>query len=140
MIVLLRDLIFKDFWLKLFSFGLAVMLWFTVNIAVRDAATPGNAFKVRPVGQRVFSNVPVVILCSAENAGRFTIVPKEVKITVQGEMRFLNDLQGKDIRVMVDLTGIESANDLRKRLEVSVPTTVARFWVEPEEVQVISPP
>jgi hypothetical protein len=31
MISFLRDLVFQDFWLKLFSFVLAVLTWFTVN-------------------------------------------------------------------------------------------------------------
>jgi hypothetical protein len=41
---------------------------------------------------------------------------------------------------MVDLTGVTTARDLRKRIEVSVPAGVAYMHVAPEEVQVIFPP
>ena len=32
MIAFLRNLFFKDFWLKLFSLALAVLIWFTVYL------------------------------------------------------------------------------------------------------------
>ena len=40
MIFQLRDLIFKDFWLKLFSLALAIMIWATVKLAIRKEETP----------------------------------------------------------------------------------------------------
>jgi hypothetical protein len=44
------------------------------------------------------------------------------------------------IHAVLDLTGIGSALDLRKRVEVSTPAGITRVRVEPEEVQVTFPP
>jgi len=40
----------------------------------------------------------------------------------------------------VDLTGVATARDLHKRVEVWVPAGVALIRVAPKEVQVIFPP
>ena len=43
----MRDLIFKDFWLKLFSLALAVLIWLTVSFAIqRESANP-----LKPLGK-----------------------------------------------------------------------------------------
>ena len=50
---------------------------------------------------------------------------------MQGNAKTLQNLQSKDIRAMVDLTGIGAARDLRKRIEVSVPAGVTHVRVMP---------
>jgi len=50
----------------------------------------------------------------------------------------VENLQSKDIRPIVDLTGIEVANAL-KRIEVSTPAGVTHVRVVPEQVQVVVP-
>jgi YbbR domain-containing protein len=139
MITFLRDLIFSDFWLKLFSFGLAVLIWFTINMAVQKEVSPAAPLTLAPTEQRVIPNLPVIIMSSAEDVRSFRVNPKEVEVTVQGDLKILNQLQNKDIRVLVDLSGIGAAHDLRKRIEVSTPAGVTHVRVEPEEVQVIFP-
>jgi hypothetical protein len=90
--------------------------------------------------ERTFSNLPVVILSSAEDARNLKVNPKEVEVTVKGDPKIVNALSGKEIRVLVDLTGIGAAHDLRKRIEVSTPAGVTQVAVEPQEVQVVYPP
>ena len=58
---------------------------------------------------------------------------------MRGDSKILKNLQSKDIRVLVDLTGIEAARSLRKRIEVSAPAGVTHVGVQPEEVDVIIP-
>ena len=82
----------------------------------------------------------MTVLSSAEDVHNFKVSPSEVEVTVQGDPRTLQNLQSKDIRAMVDLTGVAAARDLRKRIEVSVPAGVTYMRVAPEEVQVIFPP
>jgi YbbR domain-containing protein len=138
MINTIRDFFLHDFWLKLFSLALAVLIWLIVNFAVqRGPATPRSFI---PTEQRVFSNLPIVILASAEDVRSVKVHPKEVELTVQGDSRALKQLQVRDLRVLVDITGIEAAQGLRKRLEVSTPPGVTYVRIEPEEVQVIFPP
>jgi YbbR domain-containing protein len=132
MIAFLRNLVLEDFWLKLFSLLLAVLLWLTVSFASR---------KDVGIDQRTLSKVlPVSILASAEDVHNFRVSPTEVVITVQGNPKTLQNLQTNDIRAVVDLTGLGAARDLRKRIEVSVPNGITPLRVVPEEVQVIFPP
>ena len=131
MIKFLRHLFLDDFLLKIFSLGLAVVVWLIVTFASQKQAwsTP-----------RVFYNLPVIVLSSVEDVRNFKVSPDEVIVTVEGDAKTLQNLQSKDIRAMVDLTGVAAARDLRKRIEVSVPPGVTHIRVAPEEVQVIFPP
>jgi YbbR domain-containing protein len=79
------------------------------------------------------------VMSAADDSRTFRVYPKEVEVTVEGDPNVLKSLYNRDIRVMVDLTGIEAAHDLRKRIEVSSPSGVTRVRVEPDEVQVVFP-
>jgi YbbR domain-containing protein len=135
----LRHLFLKDFWLKLFSLALAVLIWLTVSFLVdKDMSLATTlSFNTR---ERTFFNLPISVLSSAEDVRSFKVSPNEVEVTVQGDPKILKILQNKDIRVMVDLTGIDSARYLRKRIEVSTPAGVTHVLVAPQEVEVIYPP
>jgi YbbR domain-containing protein len=132
MITFLRKLVLEDFWLKLFSLVLAVLLWLTVTFASRKDAE---------VDQRVLSKmVPVAVLAAAEDVHGFKVSPGMVAVTLLGNPKTLQNLQTNEIRAIVDLTGVGAARDLRKRVEVSVPAGITHLRVMPEEVQVIYPP
>jgi len=131
MIASLRNLIFGDFWLKLFSLALAVLVWLTVTfVSQRD---------VRP-DERVFSHLRITVFAATEDVRNFRVSPNEVQVVVQGDAQALQTLQSKDIRARVDLTGVTTAHELRKRVEVSVPPGIAYRRVMPGEVQIIFPP
>jgi len=129
----LRNLVLEDFWLKLFSLMLAVLLWLTVTVARRK-----DTGADQPVPPKML--LPVTILASAEDVHNFRVSPGEVLVTLQGNPKTLQNLQTNDIRAFVDLTGVAAARDLHKRIEVSVPAGVTALRVKPEEVQVIFPP
>ena len=140
MIAFLRDLVCQDFWLKLFSFVLAVLTWFTINsMANQKEGIAVGSLSLVPPEQLTLTNLPVTILSSAEDVRSFRVSPKEVDVTVQGEARTLKELQSKDVRVSVDLTGIQAAQNLLKRIEVSTPAGVTYVRVQPEQVQIIFP-
>ena len=131
MIAVLRNLFVEDFWWKLFALALAVLIWLTVTFASQ---------KEIGTDRRVFLNLPVAVLSSTEDVRNFKVSPNEVVVTVQGDAKTLQNLQSKDLRAMVDLTGVGAARDLRKRVEVSVPAGITHTRVMPGEVQVIFPP
>ena len=139
MIKFLRHVVVDDFLLKLFSLALALLFWLTVSFAIRQRE--GSARPSTPLATevRTFFNLPVVVMSSAADARLFKVSPGQVEITVQGDPRVLQKLQSKDIHVTVDLTGIESAQSLRKRIEVSTPAGVTHVAVLPPEVQVLIP-
>ena len=139
MITFLRDLFFHDFWLKLFSLALAVLIWLTVAFAIKKEASPVVALTV-PLQEMAFSNLPVVVMSSAQDVRSFKVSPDQVEVTVQGETKTLRGIQAKDIRVIVDLTDIEAAQALKKRMDVSMPAGISLVRVVPSEVQVVFPP
>jgi|SRR3974390_1207868 YbbR domain-containing protein len=140
MIPSLRKLIFQDLWLKLFSFALAVLIWFTVNFATKSDFSPVASLSLAPREQRTFHELPVLVMCPAGELRGFVVTPKSVEVTVEGDASLLQKLQEKEIHVAVDLTGINSAQELRKRIEVAAPAGVKPVRVAPEEVQVVFPP
>jgi hypothetical protein len=140
MIAFLRSLFFHDFWLKLFSLTLAVLIWLTVSFAIeRGGGAPPRAALGLNFKQRPFVGLPVVLLSSAIDVHEFKVEPKTVDVVVQGDARAIDRLQPGDIRVLVDLTGIEAARDLRKRIDVSTPPGVSHVSVTPPEVHVSIP-
>ncbi len=139
MTALLRQLFLRDFGLKLFSFALAVLIWLIVSFVLKKEPNAVRPLTLTPA-EHTFSNLPVLVMSSAEDPRSFKVYPNEVEVTVQGDARVLQRLQPKDIRVMVDLSGIGAAHDLKKRIEVSTPAGVTHSRVYPQEVQVIFPP
>jgi YbbR domain-containing protein len=139
MIPFLRDLFFHDFWLKLFSLALAILIWLTVAFAIKKENSPVVALSVPPA-ETAFSNLPVVVMSSAQDVRSIKVSPNQVEVTVQGEAKNLRGLQAKDIRVIVDLTDIEEAQGLKKRIEVSTPPGISMVRVIPSEVQIVFPP
>ena len=135
-----RNLIFTDFWLKLFSLALAVLTWFTISSAIRQETSPRTTLALTPLVLRSFPNLPVVVLSSAENVRSCRVEPQMVEVSVEGDAKTVRNLEARDIRVVLDLTGIEAAHDLKKRVEVFPPAGVTLVKVDPEQVQVIYPP
>jgi YbbR domain-containing protein len=138
MIAFLRGVFIHDFWLKLFSLALAVLIWITVSLARTGGV--GNFFTSRNLPEKTYVNVPVSVICPAADVRDFTVTPSEVDITVQGENKLLQGLKIRDIRASVDLTGIESTRGVRKRIDITTPTGITFVRVTPDEVEVIVPP
>ncbi len=131
MIPLLRHIFVEDFWWKVFSLVLAILIWVTVTFA--SQREPGSA-------PRVFSDVPVAVVSSAEDVRAFKVSPTVVDVTVRGAADALQNLRSKDIRAMVDLTGVTAAGEMREPVIVAVPAGITFMGAAPQEVQVVFPP
>ena len=138
MIAFLRHLFFHDFWLKLFSVVLAVALWVIVYVDKERKEVAPAPLAQAPT-DRKFYNLPGIIMSSAEDVRAFKVTPEEVAVTLQGEREAILKLQSKDIRVLVDLTGVEAARDLTKRVEISTPPGFTVVQVTPKEVRIVQP-
>jgi hypothetical protein len=138
MIAPLRDLFLKDLGLKLFSLAMAVLIYCTISFVIKNEAPPLPALAMA-IDVRTFYNVPVLIVSSAADARHFKVVPERVAVTVQGDPKILAGLESNEIRALVDLSGIESAAGMRKRIEVSTPAGVMNVRVLPSEVRVLFP-
>lgn len=137
MIGFLRTLVFQDFWWKLFSLALAVLVWVTVSVAIEKEGSPVTPDLATRLKQRQFYNLSIDVVSSTGDARNVQARPSEVEVTVQGDSKIIADLQDKDIRVMVDVTGVEPGPGLRRPLLVSVPPGITRVQVQPESVQLV---
>lgn len=135
MIPFLQKLVLQDFWLKLFSFALAWLIWFTIHIAIKNDISPVASLSLGPTEQVILRGLPISVLSSVESQP-FTINPKSVDVTLQGTVGTLRNLRKQDVRILVDLSESGAVRDSRKRLEVSTPAGVTTIKVEPEEVQI----
>ena len=138
MIAFLRHLVFHDLLLKLFSLALAILIWLTINFAIRKETPSVGNLVPHPVRQASFV-LPVMVLSSAGNPRELKIDPKEVQVTVEGEPALIKALQQNDLRAIVDLSGIEAAQELIKRIELSRPVGITEVRVTPPEVKITIP-
>jgi len=141
MIEFIRNLIFRDFWLKLLSLVFAIFIWLSVSkvFLKRDVTSPLAAFGSH-AAERTYFNVPVMVVFPAADIRAVLVEPSEIQVTIRGDPASIDKLKPQDVHAQVDLTGIESARALRKRVEVTVPTGVTAVRIFPDEVEVIIPP
>jgi hypothetical protein len=146
MIVTFRNIFVRDFWLKLFSVVLAVLIWVIVwMFAIRKDVSPTTLN--RSLEDRTFYNVPVLVMSAAADVRNFKVSPSEVTIKVRGEPKIIQELENKlrddpqarDIRALVDLTGIEPVPGMRKKIAVTTPPDITFELAEPDQVEIIEP-
>jgi YbbR domain-containing protein len=134
----LRDIVTKDFGWKILSVALAVAIWLTVHAISEDASR-----RVNPLSglmTRTFQDVPVLVVSAAADVRESKVKPGAVQVTVSGKPDAVSALDPRLIRVLVDLTGVEAAQDLKKRVDVSTPPGITFVSAEPAEVDVVVPP
>src|SRR6476620_6698135 len=94
-----------NFWMKIFSLGLAMMIWATVHIGItRDFAfTNPNPSQA----SRKLMTLPISIITQPGDARVFKIKPTETKATIVGEEALVRRMTAKDIKIYVDLTEVK---------------------------------
>jgi YbbR domain-containing protein len=138
MIVFIRRLLFRDFWLKLFSLILAVLTWTIVSLAITRDAGPTTVLTNNPLPERTYYNIPIKVVFAAQDVRSVRIDPTAIQITVRGEGKVLEALQSRDIRAEIDLTGIQG-RAFRKRVDITLPEGIVKVQVVPADVEVILP-
>jgi hypothetical protein len=133
----MRDWFTKDLSWKLASLIVAAVIWHIVHSGIHEEPMVEN-----PVGfanSVTFSNLPVLIVSAAADVREFKVNPAVVTVTVSGAGEIIEALKQNEIRPIVNLTGIETAEDLNERVDVSTPPGVTLINVEPPEVNVVVP-
>jgi YbbR domain-containing protein len=140
MIKFLRHVFLDDFVLKLFSLALAFLFWITVSFAIQQKeALPIPALPLTPEVRTIF-NLPIVVVSSTSDVHSIKVTPNQAEVVVQCDPQTIQNLQSKDLRALVDLTGLDVARSPRRKIEVSVPAGVSLIGVIPPEAQVVLPP
>jgi len=137
----MRDWFTKDFGWKIFSGVLAVAIWLTVH-KILEESTPAVIAPSLPPSpvEATFTNLPVLIVSAAADVREFHVTPNVVTVSVSGQPEIMATLQPEQIHALVDLTDIEAAHDLRRRVDISTPTGVTLVYVSPTDVNVVIPP
>ncbi|MEW6304426.1 MAG: CdaR family protein [Verrucomicrobiota bacterium] len=130
----LRESIAENFWVKLLSLCLAVLIYFIIS-----HESGGTFFaETRAKTQlRDFSDLPITIMTTAEDGRGFNVSPNTVQVTVSGHPRDIAQLTPRDIKIFVDLTEVVEARGFHKRIQYSTPNGIAVEKVIPSEVSVI---
>src|SRR5215472_17396408 len=103
MIIFVRNLVMKDFWLKLFSLAFAVLIWVTVKFSIDKEISPWSALIGRTPDQ---ADVSVPIAIPQMNGRTVNINPSQVLVTLHGDPKLLASL-GESVRAQVNLTDVE---------------------------------
>lgn len=142
MIRIVRNIFFRDFWLKLFSLVLATLIWLLVYLfAIKKDLSPSVGLRgVTPENWSfTFRDIPVLVVSTAADVRNFKVDPDTVSVTVRGNRKDVEAIHPEDIRALVDLTGIEPSSDLTKRISVTVPANITFVSAEPDKIKVIIP-
>ena len=102
----------------------------------------GTPSRHQPRESRVFRQLPITIMTTAEDQRTVRVDPNTVDVQVSGAPEILPRLNPRDIRVFVDLAPIEDKSQFRLRVEVHTPFGVILERVIPSEVvgQRLPPP
>ncbi|HEX4263076.1 MAG TPA: hypothetical protein VH597_01950 [Verrucomicrobiae bacterium] len=137
MIVFVRNLVVKDFWLKLFSLALGILIWLTVHFSIDKEVSPWSALIGHAVDEKVLT---VRVDVPTADARAVTADPAQVQVTLRGDPKQLKGLGTGDIRAMVDLAGVETADGLSRHVQLILPPGISYTQITPDVVEVrVSP-
>src|SRR6185295_13182350 len=115
-----RNFLQNNFWLKLFSLFLALLIWFSVRFyTIYDVQTARNTFKLS--ARLDFLQVPIKVLKSTANTQSCKIEPTLVDVTVAGEKSLLQNLSARDIAPFVSLVGEQAVGVFSNQVQVYTP-------------------
>ena len=130
----MRDWLIKDIHWKAFSLLMAIGIWLTV----RKIREEPEAQLAGVPGQRNTYEVAVLAVSANADVHNAHLVPASVNVTVSGPAAVMNNLQAGRILAVVNLTGVDSAQDLPRTVEVSAPDATV-VDVQPPQVSVSLP-
>lgn len=129
-----RDLFLENFWWKLFSLLIAMIVWSTYHIN-------GGSFSLSSLYEDTtptrFPNYRPRILTRQGDKHRYQILPEEVTITVSGRRDDVLEMNVRDILVYVDLQEFVVGSTNPLPVQVRTPAGIILSSVKPEKVQVI---
>ena len=128
-----REWITRDLTWKLFSLILAVGLWITIH-NLRE--TPEAVVPFATMNTATFTNLPVLAVSASADVHNAQLVPNVVAVKVSGPSDIMAGLQKSDVHVLMNHTGLDSARQLRRNVDVSLPPGVTLDRVSPAEVNV----
>lgn len=127
-------IIFHNFWAKVCSLLLAVMIWHVVNTWQQ-----GGRLERAPVvatGEVTFYRHSITVMKSAGDERAFRVTPATVDVTLKGPVEIMDKLRSGDLMVYINLVDLGDAPPLPLKVMVHHPPGVAVTRVDPPEVHV----
>ncbi len=136
MILFVRNLVVKDFWLKLFAFALAILIWLTVKFSIRGEGSFSTAIFGHG-SDEVVMVIPVHV--PATDPSAFVVQPPEVQVTLHGDPKLLQSIAADDVQAQVDIPNAESAEGIRQ-VRIILPEGIAYSRLSRDVVDVRAAP
>jgi YbbR domain-containing protein len=108
-----RDYILHNFWWKITSLMLAIIVW----IVVHDSGAAGD---IIPRSKRRFAHHTLSLMRESTDKRPIRISPNEVEVIVSAPILEATRLQDSDIQTFVDMGDLTSQND-KVQIRVFVP-------------------
>jgi YbbR domain-containing protein len=130
----MRDWIIKDFYWKAFSLLMAIGIWLTVrHESEAEISTPAD------LKSNTYANVPITVVSANTDVQQAKITPQTVTAIVSGSPDIINQLEREQIHAFVDLTGLNSAENLPRNVEISLPRGATVIEIDPAQATVTLP-
>lgn len=131
----MRGILLNNFGLKLFSFFMALLIWFSVRFSASYESLRTSGAFARSTTRELI-RVPVQVLSSPNERWRGRVDPAEVDITVSGEPRLLRKLTTKDLVAFVTVLDERNSAVSTNQIQVHTPNGVTLFQATPPQVRV----
>ena len=129
----MRELILNNFWLKIFSLVLAVMIWLAIRGNIRnDGTNAQNPFRLPSNDE--FPR-PIMLMTAANDHQAYLVNPLSVNVKVNGDGESLKKLNPNDIQVFVRLTSAGVVHGAFP-VEVRLPRNITLQQVWPSHVHI----
>ncbi len=124
-----RDFFVINRWQKLFALILAVLIWLAVRtgISLNPAGDVGHEI-------RQFERLPLTVLTTSTDLGRYRLEPEHVTIILRGDPTVLQKVRPAEIEAFVNLA--ENTPMGTRLIHVYPPEGTAVVSVRPQEVLV----
>lgn len=125
----MRDFFIRDWIWKLASLAFAIVIWVTVFKYNGGSFEPGAPATV----QNTY-DCSVSVFSGNADPRTYQIAPNKVSVVVSGSKDVMDSLAGNQIHAFVDLSGVNSAKDLRPPVNIALPKGVTLVSVDPSWV------
>ncbi|HEY3760284.1 MAG TPA: CdaR family protein [Verrucomicrobiae bacterium] len=128
----MRDWFINDIYWKGFSVFMALGIWLTVHkFSGEGAPTPGLLSV-----QDTYTNLTVAVVSGSGDVHTVRVEPDVVKVAVSGSPDVMAALDSERIHAFVNLTGADTAQEMKWRVEVATPPRVTVLSINPPAVTV----
>ena len=131
----LRDFILHNFWWKLLSLLLAILMWLTIQKALKRDLNLEQTLIVNADTRR-FPSVPLTMMTATPNLYHYRADPATVEVEISGSVDDLAKLQERQVHAFVDVSDAGEEKQFRRVIQAQVPGNLKVEHLNPENANV----